>query len=300
MTQAGIDPYKIPAATTETRPWEHPDRLFSARLPVDWLATTGKNDDGTIYALFEFPRLGSGIRFSLAEYPLPKKDAALGAEALLAVWMRNQNLSGAPIHSFEDGTQKRAAAIYDTPVTGDPRRTVFEIIKAGSRAWLVRWEGWIPNWDDHAPLLSQVSRNLRFPSALTDADRSQMTSREVLTPENSGEVKGMVWWILEPAKGVEKPDNRQPARGVVLDVWTAKQTGFASQAGEPPRPTYAAGRFYKSFRPDEKGEFRFRLPPGVFEIRAAGNMVVQIGGGRIVSIAAGSSVKLEILVTGGV
>jgi hypothetical protein len=298
--RAEINPYEIPADGAETKPWEHPERLFSVRLPKDWMASSGRNDDGTRYALFEFPRLGSGIRLSLREYLPPKENADLEVETLLAIWMRTAGLYGLPVHSIAYDSQKRAACVHDTLIVGDPRRTVFELIKASNGIWLSQWEGWRPNWEDHASLFSQISRSLRFPSSLTEAERAGLSDQEEGPLETSGEVKGRVWWILEPALGMDKPENRKPAQGVVLDVLTAKQTGVASQAGEPPRPIYIGDRFYKSFRLDEQGGFRFRLPPGIFEIRAAGNMVIQIGGHRIIKVEAGSSIEIELFVTGGV
>ena len=84
-----------------------------------------------------------------------------------------------------------------------------------------------------------------------------------------------------------------------ITVWTAKQEGTVSMAGEPARPHYTMDREVRTVFTDDAGAFAIELAPGRYFLQALAEQVVPIET-PLVAVESGKAVEVDLRVTGAV
>lgn len=84
-----------------------------------------------------------------------------------------------------------------------------------------------------------------------------------------------------------------------ITVWTAKQAGTVSMAGEPARPHYTMDKNIKALVADDTGGFTVELAPGRYFLQALAEQVVPMDTPLVV-VESGKAVEVDLRVTGAV
>jgi len=283
-------PYTVEAAGLPSRPYEDPPGTFSVMVPDKWGVSTNPNASETIFQSRESCDLSlilevdpDRLKPGIAALRKADPEQEPSAEGVLKRFLGNR--PDIKVETAAVAGQDRAVAVRLANIVGE-LPVAYEVIRVAGDYWLVTWRGGEPSW----PVLKTVSYSLRFPSALTPAQKGNVKLQTTPPPSlSTGTVQGVVFWR-----------NGRTASNVFVKVAAAEQVGFASFDGTQVGPVYRPGDFVDSTYTNRQGRFKFKLPPGTYIFIPGGCRGIMTLSDKRVEVKEGDRTEIELTVAGGI